>query len=164
MIVRTLSFLALVAALAEPANCLCIYKGVDNAKTTMQQEFHDSRWVVRARVLSAQDHEPDQGEAWTKYRLKVVRDYKGTLPSTFTFFTYHDSGGFYMDRPWVALPKGHDVGGQYLLFLIPWPRHRGDPAASEGATFVDYSCGQSRPWSDVDSSSRRILHQFARRH
>ena len=164
MIVRTLSFVGLVAMLADPAKSLCIYNGVDNAKTTMRQEFHDSRWVVHVRVLSAHDRWLDEGDSWTLYRLKVVHAYKGRLPATFTFFTDRDSGGFYMDRSWVPLPKGHDVGGEYLLFLNPWPHHRGDPASSEGATFVNYNCGQSRLWSKVDSASRRSLEWLAQGH
>lgn len=164
MIARALTFVGLVATVTDPANSLCIYAGVDNAKTTMREEFHDSRWVVRARVLSARDHWPSEGDSWTLYRLKVLHAYKGRLPRTFTFFTDRDSGGFFMDRPWVPLPKGHDIGGEYLLFLNPWTHSRGDPAASVGATFVNYSCGQSRLWSKVDSVSRRSLDRFTRRH
>jgi len=164
MIARMLSFVGLVAMFPSPAKSVCIYNGVDNAKTTIGQEFRDSRWVVRARVLSARDRWLNEGDSWTLYRLKVVHAFKGKLPRTFTFFTDRDSGGFYMDRPWVPLPKGHDVGGEYLLFLNPLPHHRGDPAASHGATFVNYNCGQSRLWSKVDSSSRRSLNRLAQPH
>lgn len=129
----------------------------------MQQEFRDSRWVVRARVTSADDHWSDEEESWTLYRLTVVQSFKGKLPRHFTFFTERNSGGFYMDRPWVALPKGHDIGGEYLLFLNPLPHYRGRPAVSAGATFVNYSCGQSRPWSEVSGSSRRLLERLATR-
>ena len=34
-----------IAVWAIPANALCIYHGVDNVKTSLSQEFRDSRWV-----------------------------------------------------------------------------------------------------------------------
>ena len=158
-----LFILVLVAAVAgSPAHGLCIYHGVDNAKTTLAQEFRDSRWVVRAKVLSARDRWLDQGDSWTTYELEVVRDYKGAPPKRLRFFTYRDSGGFYMDRPWVDLPAGHDIGGEYLLFLDPFPAQRGAPRAAKGAVFVNYTCGVSRRWAEVRQSDRRLLVRLAR--
>ncbi len=147
---------------AASAEALCIYRGVDNARTSLRQEYSDTRWVVRARVVGATDGVveaslPDVGMPWTVYRLQVVRSYKGEPPQQITFFTMRNSGGFYMDRPLVPLPQGHDIGGEYLLFLNPIPPHRGQPSAERGAASVNYNCGQSRPWSEVSAASRRLL-------
>ena len=141
---------------AARADALCIYKGVDNARTTIRQEYADAQWVVRVRVISATDSE-DTGGPWTVYRLQVLRAYKGRPSQRITFFTMRDSGGFYMDRPWEPLPAGHDIGGEYLLFLNPIPPHPGLPAAARGAAFVNYSCGQSQVWEAVSVASRRLL-------
>lgn len=160
-----LSGCALALALAAApgsAGALCIYKGVDNARTTLSEEFTDSRWVVRARVLSATDHWSDTGESWTLYQLQVVRTYKGAPPGRLKFLTLRDSGGFYMDRPWVALPKGHDIGGEYLLFLTPWGSEA-PPGRVRGAVFVTYNCGQSRPWAEVSTADRRRLERLSAR-
>jgi len=163
-----IAFAALLLAPAASAEALCIYKGVDNARTSLRQEFADSRWVVRARVLSATNGvveagKPDVGMPWTIYRLQVVRSYRGGPPQRITFFTMRNSGGFYMDRPWVPLPRGHDIGGEYLLFLNPIPLHRDQPRDERGAAFVNYSCGQSRAWSEVSAASRRLLASLATR-
>lgn len=157
----------LLASLAGRAESLCIYRGADNVRTTVRQEFADSRWVVRARVVAARNGEAaaggeEAGERWTLYRLRVLRAYKGRVPRSITFFTTRDSGGFYMDRPWVRLPAGHDIGGDYLLFLNPIPFYRGRPAAARGATFVNYNCGQSRRWSEVPAADRRLLETLSR--
>ena len=153
----------LIAVAPAPAKALCIYRGVDNARTSLEQEFRDSRWVVRARVVSAQSHWPSdddesESEPWTLYRLEVVQSYKGVLPRRFTFFTGRHSGGFYMDRDGGA----PDVGGEYLLFLVRYPRSRTDPPAARRALWVNYSCGQSRPWREVTGDERRRLLGLAR--
>ena len=141
---------------AARADALCIYGGVDNVQTTIRQEYADAQWVVRTRVISATDGE-DEGEPWTLYRLQVLHVYKGQPPQRISFFTMRNSGGFYMDRPWVPLPLGHDIGGEYLLFLNPIPPHRGRPTAARGAAFVNYNCGQSQVWGAVPVASRRLL-------
>mgnify|MGYP003704440609 CR=1 FL=1 len=48
------SILIAIAALAgaSPAAGFCMYKGELYAKTTLEREFADARYVVRARVLS----------------------------------------------------------------------------------------------------------------
>jgi hypothetical protein len=159
---------ALMGSLAvAPANALCIYKGRVNARTTIGQEFADSRWVVRAKVLSAADGEveagkPDAGMYWTTYELQITRAYKGNPAKQLKFFTMRDSGGFYMDRPWVMLPKGHDIGGEYLLFLNSIEPYPGKPGAARDAVFVNYSCGQSKAWLDVSNADRRHLERLAR--
>lgn len=147
---------ALVAA--RPADALCIYNGVDNAKTTLEQEFHDSQWVVRARVTSADYHWSDEGESWTLYRLKVVQSFKGKLPNNFTFFTERNSGGFYMDGN-GATP---DLDGDYLLFLTRFPRPT-DPPAARGAFWVNYNCGQSKPWAQASKDDLRRLRLLSTR-
>jgi hypothetical protein len=141
-----------------PASALCIYHGVDNARTTIQQEFKDARWVVRAHLVSADDHWEDKGNSWSRYRLKVVETFKGSLPPDFTFFTERDSGGFYMEFGTSA-----DRKGDYLLFLVPRAFRRGDPAAARGALWVNYSCGQSKAWAKVTQAQLQTLRSLARR-
>jgi hypothetical protein len=118
---------------------------VDNAKTSIAREFHDSKWVVRAHVVSADYHWSDEDESWTFYRLKVVKSYKGKLQTRFTLFTERNSGGFYMDGT-GGMP---DLDRDYLLFLMPngWSKV-GRPFAKD-ALRVNYSCGQSKVWSEV---------------
>ena len=155
-------FAVVAMTVVSPAHGLCIYHGVDNAKTTLEQEFRDSRWVVRAKVLSAKDRWLDEGDSWTIYELEVLHDYKGKPPKRLRFFTYRDSGGFYMDRPWVDLPAGHDVGGEYLLFLDRFPAQHAAPRAAKGAVFVNYNCGVSARWPEVRQSDRRLLAKLER--
>ncbi len=142
---------------ATPATALCIYNGVDNAKTTLSQEFHDSSWVVQARVVSVKDHWSESGDSWTIYNLEVLHAYKSHPPRLLKFFTTRDSGGFYMDKAWVALPAGHDIGGKYLLFLNLWPDRKDLPPETKGAVFVNYNCGVSGPWADVSPADRERL-------
>ena len=153
--------LSIVCA-SQQARALCTYNGVDNAKTTIAQEFADSEWVVRAKVLDAKDHFSDEDDSWTLYRIEVIHTYKGHPSKQLRFFTFRDSGGFYMDRPWVQLPAGHDIGGEYLLFLNPVPRSAGLPGAADGSVFVNYSCGVSGSWTKVPDGSRGELNELER--
>ena len=156
---------AAVTSVPSAALAICDYNGVLNAKTNLRQEYADSRWVVRARVLSARDGvsrpNSDHETSWTTYTLHVVRSYKGTPPNTLKFFTERNSGGFYMDRPWVNLPAGHDIGGEYLLFLIQNPLATAY-AAAKNSVFVNYTCGQSKPWREVSKSSRQLLERLSK--
>lgn len=83
-----------VVVAAPTAQSLCIYNGVDNAKTTIPQEFRDSKWVMRAKVVSAKDHFSDEEKSWTTYEIEVKHAYKGNPPKRLRFFTYRNSGGF----------------------------------------------------------------------
>lgn len=150
-----------IAAAAPAARALCFYDGTYNAKTSIPQEFQDSRWVVKAKVLSAKDGSSD-GAAWSTYELKILHAYKGTPPRRLRFFTSRDSGGFYMDRPWQRLPRGHDIGGAYLLFLNPIKSTTGQPPEAEGAVFVNYNCGLSARWNAVGPRSRSMLARLER--
>jgi hypothetical protein len=158
---------AAVTSVASPVLAICDYKGVLNARTSIRQEFADSKWVVRARVLSARDGvfrpNTEDETLWTTYTLRVVHAYKGIPPNTLKFFTERNSGGFYMDRPWVSLPAGHDVGGEYLLFLTPNPLAKAY-AVAKNSVFVNYTCGQSRPWREVPKSSRQLLERLSKHH
>jgi hypothetical protein len=162
----TAIFIVTLAGLPlEEARAACSYRGTLYATTSLAEEFRDSQWAVRARLLSASDNpsrrEVEEGlEApWTIYRLQLLRAYKGRVPRTITFFTGRDSGGFYMDRPWA----GPDIGGEYLLFLNPIAPHPELPREARGAVFVNYACGQSRPWQEVDEADRQELERLASR-
>jgi hypothetical protein len=154
---RTAAIVATILFAPLGAHAVCMYNGVLSAKTTLPQEFKDSRWVVKATVLSAVDHWSDAEDSWTSYEIEVTHAYKGQPRKRLRFFTYRDSGGFYLDRPWINLPAGHDVGGEYLLFLNPIPPRPSLPTEAKGAVFVNYSCGISRPWREVTSSLSREL-------
>lgn len=134
------------------ASGLCIYKGKLYAKTTIRQEFADSRWVVVAKVTAEDNHWMDEGDSWTIYQLRVVTRFKGNPPVKIQFFTYRNSGGFYLD-------KGVDpnLGGEYLLFLDPVRSDSQAPMAARGATEVNYNCGQSKEWSKVSEADRNEL-------
>lgn len=105
----TLALAAVMTALGgSEANAVCFYHGHLYAKTTIQQEFRDSRWVVRAKVLTARDNEDGP---YTTYGLLIERAFKGSPPKHLTFFTMRDSGGFYLDNG-----LSHDVGENTCCF------------------------------------------------
>lgn len=146
------AILSLTAAPA--AQALCVYRGELYARTTMQQEFADAPVVVTARLISAVSGGPtDEIDPWTVYRLEVVTTFKGDPPREITVFTERNSGGFYMDRG----GEGPDIGQEYLLFLQPLDDARNRPVAARGAWRANYSCGQSRPWREVDAAARDTL-------
>ena len=149
--------IAAVLALAAPsgAQALCAYQGELSAETTVAQEFADSDWVVRARVVSSLNSweddvaDDDESDPWTTYRVEVVETFKGAPPSSFTVFTERNSGGFYLD-----------ADGDYLLFLRPAPDWLEAPAA-RGAMVVNYSCGRSGLWAQAPQANRLALAALA---
>jgi hypothetical protein len=143
---------ALAVLTASPAQAICSYKGQLYAKTTSAQELADSQWVVKARVIAADDHWSDKGDPWTSYHLQVLTAFKGVLPSRVDLFTYRNSGGFYLDKG-----MEHDIGREYLLYLNPANADRGVPVAARGATEVNYACGQSKPWEGVSRADQQHL-------
>ena len=146
---------------AAPSYGFCMYHDQLYAKTTLSQEFADARWVVRAKVTAADDHWSDDDESWTIYHLAVLTAFKGTPPSGLRLFTYRDSGGFYLDKG-----MSNDLGGEYLLFINPINSKQKVPTAARGATWVNYACGQSKPWADVSSRElialRSLVHPASR--
>ena len=149
---------ATLISLSSPAYALCSYDGVDYAKTTVSQEFHDSKWVARVRVASANDHLSDTEDGpWISYKLEVLETFKGQPPNPVPFFTYRNSGAFYFDRPWT----GPDIGGEYLVFLNPTPTYKGQPRRERGTVFVNYACGQSKPWNEVTDDEQELLKRFS---
>jgi len=141
-----------------PASALCIYHGVDNAKTSILREFRDSKWVVRAHVVSADYHWSDEEESWTLYHLKVVKSYKGKLRTHFTFFTERNSGGFYMDGA-GGVP---DLDRDYLLFLVSDGWSKAGRAFAKDALWVNYNCGQSKVWNEVTAHDAAELAALSR--
>jgi hypothetical protein len=154
---RVLLFAFTLSAFASSAHALCSYKGELYARTTVSQEFRDSRWVIKAKVLAATEHFVEGEEPWTEYQLEVQHAYKGSPPSRLRFFTLRNSGGFYLDRG-----REHDLGGEYLLFLNPTTNSPGIPAAASGTFSVNYSCGASGAWSSVTTASREELIRLSR--
>ncbi|SEJ28025.1 hypothetical protein SAMN05518849_104189 [Sphingobium sp. AP50] len=137
---------------ASTAQALCSYGGRLYAKTIAAQEYHDARWVLRARVIDGKDWE-SADTSGTLYRLRPIETFKGRLPASFSFSTERNSGGFYLDgasgRP--------DVGGDYLLFLNPAQKGSAGPLSVRSALRINYSCGQSRPWREVSPSAQAAL-------
>jgi hypothetical protein len=159
MLKHILLALGLAAFAPAPAQALCIYHGVFSARTTLEREFRDARWVVRARVVSADYHWSDEDDSWTVYKLRLVESFKGKLTQRFTFFTRRDSGGFYMDGN-GAVP---DLGRDYLLFLVPSPFPRSSPPEARQALWVNYNCGRSKPWSELTAAEAGKLRALSAR-
>lgn len=147
----------ILAGMASPAAALCVYKGELYARTTVAQEFADARWVVRARVLSAQSDLSGDVAPWTMYRLEVVQAFKGAPARELTMFTWRNSGGFYLDRG----AAGPDIGGEYLLFLNPLQAAPDQPPAARGATAANYSCGRSGLWREVSRAEQMRLRSLS---
>lgn len=150
--------IAMLSLSSSPAAALCIYNEVSGYRTTLAEEFADSRWVVRVRVKEGEYHASDDGDSWSLYQLEVLETFKGTPPRMIPFFTERNSGGFYMDSD-SSTP---DIGGEYLL-LNPTPDHLRREHEPRGAAFVNYSCGQSRRWDEVAPGAREELRRLARR-
>jgi len=161
---RVLFPIGSIAALlaAGPANALCFYTKADlfagkaRSYTSLAQEFRDSRWVVRARVISARYRSTDS-DSWTLYTIRVLDRLKGPPIQTMRVFTYRDSGGFYLDKG----PNSPDRANDYLLFLNP--ATQGLPRGMKNAVQVNFSCGQSRPWKELRRADRAKLDLFAGR-
>ena len=159
-----LAFLAGVIGatmISTPALALCSYGGVENARTTVAREFHDSRWVARVRIVSEKNNfaAADQSEdaPWSLYELQMIRAYKGQPPETLHFFTYRNCAGFYFDKPWA----GPDIGGEYLVFLNPTQTYPSQPSMEKATVFVNYACGQSKPWTEVSPDDLKSLRRLA---
>ncbi len=154
--VRFIFVLASITMTASRLCALCSYNGVMYARTTISQEFRDSKWVVRVKVLAADNHWSDVDDSWTIYTVQVRTAYKGQPPLRMRVFTYRDSGGFYLDKG-----TNPDLGGEYLLFLDPIPRSATRPAQARGATDVNYPCGQSKGWNLIAETEQQQLRRLS---
>lgn len=138
---------AFFALTATPAGAFCMYDGQMYAKTTVRDEFDDSPVVVKAKVVAARDLFPwgADGEWGTLYTLRVEQAFKGKPPTTITYFSERNSGGFYVD-----------TGVTYLLFLTKGLHKNWRPFVGN-AYAINYSCGQSVPWPEVTAVDQRWL-------
>lgn len=167
------------------ADAFCSYGGKDYARTTIAQEFRDSRYVAEVKVLSGTAAWADESDnrfraRWgsegnvVSFSFQVLRSYKGAPPTVLRYFSPRNSGGFYFERSWrrvapagtpdsfyVGSDLAADVGARYLVFLNPITRHPGMGSAERGATFVNYACGQSKPWREVTGPERALLARLA---
>ena len=155
-LVRTIFVLVLVSMTGLRLHAFCSYGGKMYAKTTAPQEFRDSKWVVRVKVLAADNHWSDFDDSWTIYTVQVRTAYKGQPPLRVRVFTYRDSGGIYLDKG--ANP---DLGGEYLLFLDAIATSSTRPAQAQGATEVNYACGQSKEWKLITEREQHQLRQLS---
>jgi len=161
---RVLFLIGPIAALlaAVPAKALCFYTKADfyagkaRSYTSIPQEFRDSRWVVRARVINALYHSTDS-DSWTLYTVRVLDRFKGPSIRTTRVFTYRDSGGFYLDKG----PNSPDRANDYLLFLNPATQVL--PRGVRSVVQVNFSCGQSRPWKELTRTDLAKLDLLAGR-
>ena len=124
-----------------------MYKGILYFETTLQEEFVDAPVIVRAKVLSERDENPDNPKLnrdWgSYYRLQVEEIFKGKPSQILTDFTERNSGGFYFD-----------VGKDYMVFLAPVRKEEFVPHRTMR---VKYGCGQTREWKDVSAKDRERL-------
>jgi hypothetical protein len=157
MLVRWLVSLVLAAAAPSAADAFCYHDRTLYAKTTLAQEFRESRWVVRARVEGGRYYF-GQPTSWTLYRMRLLHAFKGEPEKQFTFYTRRDSSGFYMDAPSGRADVGHD----YLLFLIPMEVASDDPRLARGAMWVNYACGMSGPWAELTREQKTMLRTLER--
>lgn len=151
------TIVAVSVALAAPARALCRYNGIDGAQTRVEDELRGSQLVVRAWVESADYHWSGIGPSWTVYRLRVVEAFKGKPPNDLKLFTYRDSGGFYLDSD-GTIP---DLDNDYVLFLVPVDQGKATPEAARDTFRINYSCGQSKRWSEVSAAARNALDRYA---
>jgi len=147
---------AVAPLLATPAHALCVYHDRMYAKTSLAEEFHDAKWVVKAKVEAGDYHWANYGPSWTIYTVRVLTRFKGPPVATFRLFTYRDSGGFYLDKG-----TDPDLDSDYLLFLDPAIQTL--PRGVANVVQVNYACGQSKQWSDLTLADQRTLARFARR-
>ena len=133
-----------IGCCASTAHAVCIYNGELYAKTTLSQEFRDSALVIEGRVQSVrytpgndnEDRDPVDQDVITPIRI-----FKGIASAKITFYTWHNSGGFYLDK-----------GGKYLLFLDAVPV--GEYGKKRPAGFdINYQCGQSKSWAKVSPAA-----------
>ena len=155
-LIQSLTTATLLLGAALPAHALCIYNGVDNAKTTIREEFHDSKWVVKVQLIAADNHWSDEDDSWTLYHVKTLSSFKGRAPRRIDVFTYRDSGGFFLDKG-----MSNDLGGEYLLFLSPATQKL--PSVARGALEVNYPCGQSGPWEKLSTGQQKTLEALSKR-
>jgi hypothetical protein len=153
-------FVAVVAAstIGAPALAVCVYNGELYAKTTFNQEYQDSKWVVRATVVG-QSRGDDDELPWVAYKLKISSSFKGNPPEAMMFYTERNSGAFYLEPPYDESAIDED----YLLFLNPNEPDPDGPAESKGSVFVNYSCGQSKLWSEVTANEKSALEHLSGR-
>jgi hypothetical protein len=155
MRVPTLSIL-IVAALnmAAPAQALC-------SGESMAREFWEADRIVRARLVSqiqAWSDEPSaayraqwgDGAYASLYEFRVSEGFNGTRGGMARLFQEHNSGQFPID-----------IDKDYLLFLHNIEPSPGMPAIARGATYVRYTCGQSKPWDEVHAPDLAELRRLA---
>ena len=155
--IRLPVLLAAISWLSAPttAQALCEYRGQLYAKTTLAQEFDNSRWVVRARVTRERTYRDCADCPGRLYDLEVVIRYKGDLPHKFTYYTPQNSGAFYLDQGQAA------IGTEWLLFLNAGQWGVSDSAAARLATRINYNCGQSAEWRTINARERARLSGLA---
>jgi hypothetical protein len=140
--VRLLSFLLLIFN-ASPAWAGCSGAGID-------QEYREADVVVQARAIAGRriDGGDEPSPAWLArwgeytpvilHRLRVSEVFKGRPGPSIILFQEVASGRFEVD-----------VGQIYLVFLNYIRPQPGRGSAAQGAMYVRYACGESRPWQQV---------------
>ncbi len=160
-IVLSLAAILAFTTYAPVATALCSYNKVLYAKTTVEQEYRDSKWVAQVRVVSAKDNFTDRQDGpWSLYRLQVLKVFKGMPPNPVPFLTYRNSGGFYFEGAGAGASHA-DIGRIYLVFLNPALPFSGQPKIERGTAFVNYACGQSKRWIDVTKPEKQSLERLS---
>jgi len=144
---------ALIVALGLPAAAASA-RAIDRPgcphapSVAVARAYHDSTWVVRARLTAADDHWSGAGESWTLIHTQTLHAFKGRPQAKLDVLTRGDDAD-----PWLRGGSLGGLGQEYLLFLRPAPQG----APIEGLAMVSDGCGASKPWSHVSHEELRSL-------
>jgi len=129
---RFATWVAVFLLFASPAFGACRH-----GYPSIGREFRSSRAVVIGTVISEREVPNDATkhiDDGTKYKLKIVKTYRGTLPNTFEVLSENNSARFPMEP-----------GKSYLLFV----------GSYEGTLEVD-NCGNSDLLSKAHAVQKKV--------
>jgi hypothetical protein len=143
------------AAMQSSAQALC-------SEASLTQEFKEADVVVRARLVSELNAWNDEPSAayearWggsgniVLYGLRVDEVFKGKPGPRIAFFEERNSGAFYLD-----------IDKDYLLFLNYHRPSLDHPSKARGAMYMRYTCGQSKPWSEISTADLEAVRALSR--
>lgn len=140
----------------QPAIALC-------STASLEEDYREADVVVRARVVAetrvADDESTPAFRArWgdyspvTLHRMRVLQVFKGKPGPNINLFEEVSSGRY-----------GVDLGEEYLLFFTYYRPFPGRGTAARGAMYVKHTCGQTKPWKEVQPAELARLRLLLRR-